>query len=327
MRQVVKQNAGWVLAANISLIPIPFLVFITDGFVTKNMGPGGSFLFFVYLTHIKDCVVVGLAVDKIIRASKAIKAREISPQSPFADYGVLNGDEEYEPIPESYEITEVPESKRTKVRVLAFHLLITATALYFILVLPSMPEPETLLEKAHTALVLLNHSWDTTIFGAESLRYNFPLRTSGTKCQRIWNEYGLPLSVLASYALFLYGFQALGLTDENGDPPYKAVNFKEAPESAAILCGALALGMPIVNKLLLKCLEAIQYCFHSPAGSVKNQVRAFGSGAGNCLVGVGRSVYNFGSNLYSVFTCNPCRRASPSSSPEMKFGRSPELRG
>ena len=42
-----------------------------DGFETKNMGPGGPFLYFAYLTHVKDmAVMLGIAIPDAIGATK-----------------------------------------------------------------------------------------------------------------------------------------------------------------------------------------------------------------------------------------------------------------
>lgn len=301
-----KRNAGWELFLNAALIPVPTLVFIMDGFVTKNMGPAGPFLFFAYLTHIKDCMVIGgIAIPDIIRARKVIKERQSMLVSPTIQddqvghsYSFLSeGDPEGEFLggstPEiKYEITDVPESKRTTARSLTLNFSLTATALFFVLVFPTMDKPETPLEKARTALVILNHSSDTLILIAKYLHYNTPLHTAGTKCQRVMKEYVLPLSVYASYAVFLYAFQALGGANENGKPLYAAIDYQEDPTSALIMSAALAVGMPLVNKVLSLCLEAIQSCIHTPAESVRT------------MMGMGRK-------LCAWFTrpCqNPCAR-------------------
>ena len=73
MKNRIK-NPKWELALNLLLIPIPIAVFIKDGFETKNMGPGGPFLYFAYLTHVKDmAVMLGIAIPDAIGATKLIK--------------------------------------------------------------------------------------------------------------------------------------------------------------------------------------------------------------------------------------------------------------
>ena len=51
-RRVIK-NAEWELGLNLALIPIPIIVFIKNGFLTKDMGPGRSILIFCLFNSCK----------------------------------------------------------------------------------------------------------------------------------------------------------------------------------------------------------------------------------------------------------------------------------
>ena len=120
------------------------------------------------------------------------------------------------------------------------------------------------------ALTIANHSFDAVILFPKFVYNNTPFYTNGKKCQRFLNEYVTPLTIDAVYAVTcLYTFQMLGGTNEKGQPLYSAIDFKKDPVSSLILCAALAVGTPVVNKITFLISGAIQYGIHSPAGSVK----------------------------------------------------------
>lgn len=321
-RRVIK-NAEWELGLNLALIPIPIIVFIKNGFLTKDMGPGGPFLYFAYLTHVKDiAVMAGIAVPDAIRARNAIKERNTltSPLSiqednevGYVDLESTEWDKENALLP-TYEITDTSDSLRTFVRYQTMNLVITADLLFYILVAPHVEEPKTSLDYAVLALTVLNHSFDALVLFPKFIRYNTPLYTSGTLCKRVLKEYVAPVVTDASYAATcLYALQKAGVTDEKGNTLYPGIDFEKDPIGTLILCAVLAVGMPAMNKMIFVISGAIQFGIHSPAGSVKAEIKSFGNKLGQCFMGAGRSVYN-------VFT-SCCRPRENSSAQILPLGK------
>ena len=107
--------------------------------------------------------------------------------------------------------------------------------------------------------------------------------------------------------------QKAGVTDEKGNTLYPGMILKKILSALSILCAVLAVGMPAMNKMIFVISGAIQFGIHSPAGSVKAEIKSFGNELGQCFMGAGRSVYN-------VFT-SCCRPRENSSAQILPLGK------
>ncbi len=307
----MKKNSSWFGIKSAIQIIIPTLSFITNAIeIVKNDAEpklGYVFLWFGYLTHLKDSFLMVEASIDVSTGLKASRKQGINePLNSDEDYdepkSVVNNlfdttidssdsDEDGPLTSSETKIVTLPNDSMTTFRNLNMHLVITADLLYWFMVFPNSSKPETTLEILKYILKISNHSVDGIVMCTTYLVCNTSLRTEGSLRQRMLKELALPFVLFLTYSFGFYmPYQLLGGTDSEGNSLYDELDWNKKSTSAAILSATLPLVMTLVNTGAMIVLRSLQNGIHSQK-SMKSRWRSLKNKASHCLYSITNCVF------------------------------------
>ncbi len=310
----MKKNPGWFLIKSAIQIIIPVLSFITHAFEVEKKNPtnrvGYTFLWFGYLSHIKDSSLIVEAIVDGYRAVNTLKNRKNDDELNYHDTGMEIEEQIFIKYP-GYEddldidpqfsspILLVHTRAQTTMDIFRnfnMHLMITANLLYWITNFTGLNEDNNTDDVLNIILKVANHSLDGLIMSLTYLISNTPLITQGSFSQRFIKEFMLPASLFFVYNFGFYlPYQSCGGTGLDGKPLYYELDWDNRPVSTAVLSAVLPLTMPLVNTAILLSLRKLQSIIHSSQG-LSCKVQVFKNKASHCM--------------YRILNCIPCRNPS-----------------